>query len=261
MGCFLGSALTPCRKHIKRHTRPYGCTFPKCNKVFGSKNDWKRHENSQHFQLEMWRCQLDKVNGSQQPCAEVFWHRQLFEGHLRDTHRVTDKTKTLEQATQCRIGRNNQSRFWCGFCKRILPLAKKEVAAWDERFNHIDEHFKRDQKIINWHCVESNKSKHDVMKDLDREKFDDSAPVAINSDDEWTTTDDILPSNADAAPRSGTIPVGQCNEQELNTSSSRKRRRTDEGSEGLQISNRRDVVLFCVSCWKGYHYFESLTVF
>ncbi|KAM3415704.1 hypothetical protein BST61_g9218 [Cercospora zeina] len=35
-------------KHIKRHTRPYGCTFPLCNKIFGSRNDWKRHELTQH---------------------------------------------------------------------------------------------------------------------------------------------------------------------------------------------------------------------
>ncbi|RYP55378.1 hypothetical protein DL768_000133 [Monosporascus sp. mg162] len=43
------------KKHEKRHSKPYGCTFPTCNKRFGSKNDWKRHENSQHFLLEVWR--------------------------------------------------------------------------------------------------------------------------------------------------------------------------------------------------------------
>ncbi|KAF2212455.1 hypothetical protein CERZMDRAFT_106186 [Cercospora zeae-maydis SCOH1-5] len=36
------------KKHIKRHTRPYGCTFSLCNKTFGSRNDWKRHELTQH---------------------------------------------------------------------------------------------------------------------------------------------------------------------------------------------------------------------
>jgi hypothetical protein len=29
--------LTTCRKHLKRHTRPYACVFPACYKAFGSK--------------------------------------------------------------------------------------------------------------------------------------------------------------------------------------------------------------------------------
>ncbi|KAL4951312.1 hypothetical protein BDW69DRAFT_170355 [Aspergillus filifer] len=37
------------KKHQKRHERPYGCTFYQCEKAFGSKADWKCHEQSRHF--------------------------------------------------------------------------------------------------------------------------------------------------------------------------------------------------------------------
>ncbi|RWA07760.1 hypothetical protein EKO27_g7355, partial [Xylaria grammica] len=43
------------KKHEKRHEKPYGCTMPGCERRFGSKNDWKRHENTQHPMSETWR--------------------------------------------------------------------------------------------------------------------------------------------------------------------------------------------------------------
>ena len=60
----------PCdlKKHKKRHAKPYGCTYPKCHKRFGAKSDWKRHENSQHFQLEAFHC--DQLNSSGQKCGQ-----------------------------------------------------------------------------------------------------------------------------------------------------------------------------------------------
>ena len=33
---------------MKRHTRPYGCTACECDKRFGSRSDWKRHEETVH---------------------------------------------------------------------------------------------------------------------------------------------------------------------------------------------------------------------
>ncbi|SPQ22117.1 f72d3149-c9f4-4cd5-aaff-37bdd8237933 [Thermothielavioides terrestris] len=34
--------------------------------VVDGKNDWKRHENNQHFQLEIWRC-AEKASGAAAP--------------------------------------------------------------------------------------------------------------------------------------------------------------------------------------------------
>jgi hypothetical protein len=48
---------------MKRHDRPYGCTFSACNKTFGSKHDWKRHENSRHIFAQAGPCEEDLEGG------------------------------------------------------------------------------------------------------------------------------------------------------------------------------------------------------
>ena len=59
------------------------------------------------------------------------------------------------------MGRNGQLSFWCGFCRQILTLHKKDLEAWDERFDHIDDqHFKKGEKIGKW---------YPINKDLPRE--------------------------------------------------------------------------------------------
>lgn len=55
------------QSHIKKqHTRPFNCVFnfAGCTSTFASKNEWKRHVNSQHLVLEYWLCDLE-------PCAHV----------------------------------------------------------------------------------------------------------------------------------------------------------------------------------------------
>lgn len=57
-----------------------------------------------------------------------------------------------------KIGRNGQSGFWCGFCKRVVPLRSRGLEAWDERFDHIDDcHFKRGERIDEgWYPLQSD---------------------------------------------------------------------------------------------------------
>lgn len=127
------------RKHQKRHERPYGCTF--CDKTFGSKADWKRHEHSQHKDQQGWGCGLQ--DSSQ--------YRLL---PLRK--RLDDGIKTVRNANQ--LGQNGQLRFWCGFCQKVLPVQGRDIqgrdidtAAWDERLEHIDsQHFKKGQRKNEW---------------------------------------------------------------------------------------------------------------
>lgn len=159
------------RKHMKRHERPYGCTFLSCGKTFGSKNDWKRHENSQHFQIETWRCDGSLPEGG--PCSKVYYKRQSFLEHLVKQHLVPpsgspprapstspnsvgsgsavaeDEEQYKDKLESCRIGRNSQDRFWCGFCVQLVDLRKKGLDAWTERFDHIDDHFmgRRTKKV------------------------------------------------------------------------------------------------------------------
>ncbi|KAL2129881.1 hypothetical protein VTI74DRAFT_7173 [Chaetomium olivicolor] len=164
----------PCelKKHQKRHLKPYSCTFPKCDKKFGSKNDWKRHENSQHFQLEIWRC-AEKIpvpppssppttsttpnnptSSSSQPpqeqqppisqeteCGRVCHRRESLRSHLERDHGIADLTLLDRKLAECRMGRNFESRFWCGFCQKTIEPTGKSGPAHSERFDHIDDHF------------------------------------------------------------------------------------------------------------------------
>ncbi|KAK6064568.1 hypothetical protein SCUP515_11693 [Seiridium cupressi] len=135
----LSMRLTVPRKHLKRHEKPYGCTYEGCNKRFGSKNDWKRHENSQHFLLEVWKCDFRATDKPAQACGKVSHRRETFRQHLVNNHQLTADTaeKKLEE---CRVGRNCEANFWCGFCEEIIKVKRKGVDAWTERYNHIDDH-------------------------------------------------------------------------------------------------------------------------
>ncbi|KAL8712462.1 MAG: hypothetical protein Q9220_003310 [cf. Caloplaca sp. 1 TL-2023] len=145
------------KKHRKRHTRPYGCTFPGCAKKLGSKNDWKRHENTQHYQIETWRCHEYSKDSKIHQCADIFYRREQFQAHLRDKHQILNEEHRREQCKRHRIGRNGQSGFWCGFCKKIVELKSKGLEAWEERFSHIDDlHYKQGQTIFDWVPLDSD---------------------------------------------------------------------------------------------------------
>ncbi|KAI1473706.1 hypothetical protein F4774DRAFT_423901 [Daldinia eschscholtzii] len=149
------------KKHEKRHLKPYGCTFRGCNKKFGSKNDWKRHENSQHIMLEQWICDEMQTEQSTKPCGRNFPRRELFKHHLGTSHNIKEQEYMERKLETCRVGRNLETRFWCGFCQQVIETTKEGIEAWAERFNHIDDHFqgrnnqmKRD--IDNWKSIDLN---------------------------------------------------------------------------------------------------------
>ena len=45
------------------------------------------------------------------------------------------------QTELCRIGRNAQGRFWCGFYTKLIDLKARGMDVWTERFDHINDHF------------------------------------------------------------------------------------------------------------------------
>ncbi|KAI9886282.1 MAG: hypothetical protein M1823_001891 [Watsoniomyces obsoletus] len=152
----------PCalRKHMKRHDRPYGCTYPRCWKKFGSKNDWKRHENTQHFQEELWRCQqVSEKHQSSLQCSENFKTKAEFCLHLRQHHDITDAVRLDDEAKKCHIHVNGQSHVWCGFCVRIITLKETGIRGVDARFDHIAKHFGQGKRIWDWIPVDSNVTK------------------------------------------------------------------------------------------------------
>ncbi|KAE8144170.1 hypothetical protein BDV25DRAFT_167505 [Aspergillus avenaceus] len=177
------------KKHKKRHERPYGCTFEKCNKTFGSKADWKRHENSQHFHLQSWRCTLQDPAQGGLPCARLFDHPDSYILHLTRHHCVNDD-KAQTALSRNRIGRDGQPQFWCGFCRDIIPLRNQGLAAWNERFNHIDtEHFKKGERIGDWLLPSGHLTK-EKEREVERKRVETAIgegvePIAEdNSDDD-----------------------------------------------------------------------------
>lgn len=131
------------KKHLKRHNKPYSCTYPKCRKPFGSKADWKRHENTQHFQLECWQCpKPSQSKGSQNGhCDKLFYRRETFLAHLKGVHQITDEGHLKTLAKDKKIGRGNHQKFWCGFCNESRKLKEKGLRGVDERFDHLEKHF------------------------------------------------------------------------------------------------------------------------
>lgn len=118
---------------MKRHEKPYGCTYKTCHKMFGSKNDWKRHESSQHFQMESWNCDYTG-------CDKVLPRRELFKTHLQNDHKLLSSHKIENKLESCRLGRHCDPRFWCGFCIRFIEIREKVVNSWTKRCDHIDNH-------------------------------------------------------------------------------------------------------------------------
>ncbi|CAD6444423.1 5937cd55-9aab-4e35-9a5a-ab4f32212113 [Sclerotinia trifoliorum] len=236
----------PCelKKHMKRHERPYGCTFLTCNKTFGSKNDWKRHENSQHFQLESWRCDKEKPEGG--ACAKVSYRRQTFQDHLKKEHGMLDQDAVRIKVEACRIGRNCQSRFWCGFCESLIDLQRKGLHAWTERFDHIDDHFMgrrgtQKQGIQDWIPVDGDKPKGDV-----------ASPNSLGESPSKDGREESSPDSTNDPGRSSPEPVDSTRASSSllgqESTLSRKRERSDDENDRPTKYTKITEIVYCCQC-------------
>lgn len=152
----------PCdvKKHMRRHDKPWKCTFDKCESQFGSKHDWKRHETSMHEQLECWRCEEPALNNTgrsrpvfalnqEEPCMSLSYTLELYQKHLTEMHRIIDTDLISNLSKKQKIGQRSQGQWWCGFCDKIIIAQKKGVPGVNERFDHIDEHFMKEKRKMN----------------------------------------------------------------------------------------------------------------
>ena len=145
---------------------------------------------------------LDREDGKQ--CAKVAYEKDAFMEHLKEGgHRdgPTDEAAREDLAKKYRVGRNGQTRFWCGFCRKIIELKAKGTKAWDERFNHIDGmHFKNGERTLTWLCFEENRTKQEIEQSMDRTDFGDEDPsvsstpeeTAVETDDASRSTTDLV---------------------------------------------------------------------
>ncbi|EEH17495.1 hypothetical protein PABG_00057 [Paracoccidioides brasiliensis Pb03] len=209
--------LSEMKKHEKRHYRPYGCTYPRCFKKFGSKDDWKRHENTRHFQIQCWRCperghparakELSNkdetlmerpdhegfpvafcMSSSQLDCARIFDRAYKFSQHLQSEHSY-DEAKAKVIVKENKIGRNGQFKFWCGFCRKLISLHSEGLDAWDERFHHIDnKHFKMKEEIATWLHPEGHLTKQDEEKENTTGNASDDSEELERYGDEGTNS-------------------------------------------------------------------------
>ena len=234
---------------MKRHERPYGCTFLTCNKTFGSKNDWKRHENSQHFHLETWRCDEERPEGG--TCAKVCYRRQTFQDHLVKAHQMVSESDAIKaKLDTCRIGRNCQSRFWCGFCNQLVDLKKRGVDAWTERFDHIDDHFmgrhqQPKQSILDWVPMDSDRPKGDVESPAPLGSPDEGAPGPSQS---HSATGSPAGSSPESKGSAGGSPGHASSPEEGHAGPSAKRQRSSSSDDQPSPKRpRTETIVYCVS--------------
>lgn len=132
----------------------YGCTSS-----FGSKNEWKRHINTQHLRLGFWRCDqcplLDRKPND-------FNRKDLFIQHVRRMHpnsysapivskrtQSTKSSKTEEDpilaaaSLRCfRSLRSPPTKSECLFC----PESFAGAGSWDDRLEHVGRHMETAKK-------------------------------------------------------------------------------------------------------------------
>lgn len=228
------------RKHKKRHTRPYGCTYAGCSKRFGSKNDWKRHENTRHYQIEAWRCQEPNSTSKINQCAKVFYRREQYQAHLKDHHKLQDEGEVRKRSQKNRIGRNGQSGFWCGFCQKIVTLSKRGLEAWDERFDHIDrQHFHKDQTIDQWYPLDKDLPLGEM---LPSDSINTDPSPAVDEDD--SEGED----SSDEAEQDDSPISGMGDEPQLRPPASSKRmHNTAVEAHGSNKRQARERIWYCVS--------------
>ncbi|KAK6523418.1 hypothetical protein TWF281_001400 [Arthrobotrys megalospora] len=149
------------KKHMQRHRRPFFCTFhwQERSEVqrFGSKDDWRRHEEHRHYQSEFYKC----PGGPHESCRSAWVRRQEFEKHLEEHHTAlvaswTRDGEVNEDAKKDFLQKHHngtdyvEDNFWCGFCAKLIQIPPEMTGRRGKeiRVNHVADHFHKEQKDI-----------------------------------------------------------------------------------------------------------------
>ncbi len=82
-----------------------------------------------------------EVAPQQEECGRVCHRLESLKSHLRTGHGIHDPAVLEKKLADCRMGRNFESRFWCGFCQKTIEPTGSGGPMHTERFDHIDDHF------------------------------------------------------------------------------------------------------------------------
>ncbi|KAK1990538.1 homeobox and C2H2 transcription factor [Colletotrichum falcatum] len=147
----------------------YQCTF--CTETFKTKHNWQRHEKSLHLSLERWECaptgpavpdaggrlvcvfcgepdpdkqHLERHN--YQACQDRLPEDRTFyrKDHLQQHLRLVHDAKFLRWPMGEWKYENEAIRSRCGFCGW-------SITTWNERIDHLAEHFKDGKTMADWH--------------------------------------------------------------------------------------------------------------
>ncbi|KAK6352158.1 hypothetical protein TWF730_008990 [Orbilia blumenaviensis] len=149
------------KKHMQRHRRPFFCTFhwQERSEVqrFGSKDDWRRHEEHRHYQSEFYKC----PGGSHKSCRSAWIGKPEFEEHLEEHHKEIVTSWSLDGKVDDEAKRDFfqkhhngtdyvEDNFWCGFCARLIAIPPEMTGrrGKEVRVNHVADHFHKEQKDI-----------------------------------------------------------------------------------------------------------------
>ncbi|KAF2170575.1 hypothetical protein M409DRAFT_19393 [Zasmidium cellare ATCC 36951] len=185
-----GNRSFPCPLSI------YGCTS-----TFGSKNEWKRHVNTQHMRMGFWRCDMCK-NGDRKP--NDFNRKDLFIQHVRRMHPLSatspataglpapsksskdgeDMQLLQTAAARCyKALRHPPEESCCLFCDRTFS----GEGTWDDRMEHVGRHL----ELIRRANDQPPESK-DWRADQPMEKWLASYQVIVPNGDGWILDDQQL---------------------------------------------------------------------
>ena len=206
------------KKHMKRHSRPYGCVLDDCYKRFGSKDDLKRHGETHPEQKECYRCDGKHRGPDGQPCLKVYYNgRDNYKRHLQQLLSA-DPNHIEQKANECRIPANNVGRFWCGFCNGIIDHEHVDhVASASFRLSHIDSHFSSGRSVASWIELGGNGStKADVEKRQNLAKAQqihlrnqERVHTVDDSDNRGTSSSSSLPENQETVPPTHQMSPGR----------------------------------------------------
>ena len=127
---------------------------------FGSPSDRRKHETGVHPLKEMWVCEEKVAGKPEEQCGKVYGRPEAFERHLRQKHKIQDTSSIFGKLEDSRINQGCETRFWCGYCERIVKLNRRDSkCCQDERRDHIQSHLSGSGK--------SPQRKIEDWKDLD----------------------------------------------------------------------------------------------
>lgn len=155
-------------KSTSTPNRAFPCALANygCEATFGSKNEWKRHVNTQHMRLGYWRCDQCEDNKRK---PNDFNRKDLYIQHVRRMHPVhvtpaSKKTAAKQCAKPVRGTAEDQAlnalaercfqqdrlppdHSGCHFCDATFDCAgDPSPSLWDRRLEHVAQHMESAKK-------------------------------------------------------------------------------------------------------------------